>query len=31
MALSLSDDIWVVANFKETQLELMRVGQPVDI
>ena len=31
MALSLSDDFWVVANFKETQLELMRVGQPVDI
>jgi membrane fusion protein (multidrug efflux system) len=31
MALSLSDDIWVVANFKETQLELMRVGQNVDI
>ncbi|MEP7074962.1 MAG: efflux RND transporter periplasmic adaptor subunit [Acidobacteriota bacterium] len=31
MALSLSDDIWVVANFKETQLEHMRVGQTVDI
>ncbi|HVE58597.1 MAG TPA: HlyD family secretion protein [Pyrinomonadaceae bacterium] len=31
MALSLSDEFWVVANFKETQLELMRVGQPVDI
>jgi membrane fusion protein (multidrug efflux system) len=31
MALSLSDDFWVVANFKETQLENMRVGQPVDI
>jgi membrane fusion protein, multidrug efflux system len=31
MALSLSDDIWVVANFKETQLELMRIGQPVEI
>jgi membrane fusion protein (multidrug efflux system) len=31
MALSLSEDFWVVANFKETQLELMRVGQPVDI
>ncbi|MCG6207893.1 HlyD family secretion protein [Rhodopseudomonas sp. HC1] len=24
-------DIWVTANFKETQLELMRVGQSVDI
>ncbi|PZA10072.1 HlyD family secretion protein [Rhodopseudomonas palustris] len=24
-------DVWVTANFKETQLELMRVGQPVDI
>lgn len=31
MALSQSDDIWVVANFKETQLDLMRVGQPVEI
>ena len=31
MALSLSDDVWIVANFKETQLELMRVDQPVDI
>ena len=31
LALSQSDDIWVVANFKETQLDLMRVGQPVDI
>jgi membrane fusion protein (multidrug efflux system) len=26
-----SDEKWVVANFKETQLERMRVGQPVDI
>jgi membrane fusion protein (multidrug efflux system) len=24
-------DVWVTANFKETQLELMRVGQPVDV
>jgi membrane fusion protein (multidrug efflux system) len=31
LALSQSDDVWVVANFKETQLEKMRVGQPVDI
>jgi len=31
MAISLSDDIWVVANFKETQLELMQEGQKVDI
>ena len=31
MAISLSDDVWVVANFKETQLELMRVGQVVEI
>lgn len=31
MALSQSDEVWVVANFKETQLNLMRVGQPVDI
>lgn len=25
------DDIWVTANFKETQLKYMRVGQPVTI
>ncbi len=25
------DDIWVTANFKETQLDLMRPGQPVTI
>jgi len=25
------DDVWVVANFKETQLEYMRPGQPVTI
>lgn len=31
MALSQSDEVWVTANFKETQLELMRVGQAVDI
>lgn len=31
MAISQSDEVWVVANFKETQLELMRVGQVVDI
>ena len=24
-------DIWVTANFKETQVDLMRVGQPVEI
>lgn len=24
-------EVWVVANFKETQLDLMRKGQPVDI
>jgi len=24
-------DLWITANFKETQLALMRVGQPVDI
>ena len=24
-------EIWVTANFKETQLNLMRLGQPVDI
>lgn len=26
-----SDEIWVVGNFKETQLDLMRAGQAVDI
>ncbi|MBV9242748.1 MAG: HlyD family secretion protein [Acidobacteria bacterium] len=31
MAISQSDDIWVVANFKETQLENMTVGQKVTI
>ncbi|UNE54052.1 HlyD family secretion protein [Bartonella machadoae] len=25
----ISDDIWVIANYKETQLSQMRVGQPV--
>jgi membrane fusion protein (multidrug efflux system) len=31
MALVPLDDIWVTANFKETQLEKMRVGQKVEI
>jgi membrane fusion protein (multidrug efflux system) len=31
MAISQSDDVWVVANFKETQLENMQIGQNVDI
>jgi membrane fusion protein (multidrug efflux system) len=31
MAISQSDEVWVVANFKETQLETMQVGQGVDI
>jgi membrane fusion protein (multidrug efflux system) len=31
MAISRSNEVWVVANFKETQLEHMRVGQDVDI
>ena len=31
MAISQSDEIWVVANFKETQLENMKVGQTVYI
>jgi len=26
-----SDDLWVTANYKETQLTAMRIGQPVDI
>jgi membrane fusion protein (multidrug efflux system) len=31
MALVPLDDVWVTANFKETQLRKMRVGQKVDI
>jgi membrane fusion protein (multidrug efflux system) len=31
MAISQSEDVWVVANFKETQLENMHEGQAVDI
>jgi membrane fusion protein (multidrug efflux system) len=31
MAISQSDDVWVVANFKETQLEFMQPGQKVSI
>ncbi|MGI8810908.1 MAG: efflux RND transporter periplasmic adaptor subunit [Pyrinomonadaceae bacterium] len=31
MAISRSDEVWVVANFKETQLEHMQPGQAVDI
>ena len=31
MAISQSDEIWVVANFKETQLEFMQPGQKVTI
>jgi len=30
-AIVLDSDVWVVANFKETQLEKMKVGQVVDI
>jgi len=31
MALVPLDDVWVTANFKETQLRKMRVGQKVEI
>ena len=31
MAISQSNEVWVVANFKETQLERMQIGQLVDI
>jgi membrane fusion protein (multidrug efflux system) len=31
MAISQSNEVWVVANFKETQLERMQISQPVDI
>jgi membrane fusion protein (multidrug efflux system) len=30
-ALVQTDDVWITANFKETQLARIRVGQPVDI
>jgi membrane fusion protein (multidrug efflux system) len=31
MAIRSLDDIWVDANFKETQLRYLRIGQPVDL
>ena len=31
LALTQTDDIWVTANFKETQVQRMRAGQPVTI
>ncbi len=31
MAIVPLDDIWITANFKETQLKAMRVGQPVKV
>jgi len=31
LALLVGTELWIVANFKETQLEHMRPGQPVDI
>ena len=31
LAMLVPDEIWVVANFKETQLDRMRPGQPVDL
>lgn len=31
MAISQSNEVWVIANFKETQLEHMKVGQEVDV
>ncbi|MGT2485799.1 HlyD family secretion protein [Methylobacterium oryzae CBMB20] len=31
LAMFVPDDIWVTANFKETQITDMRPGQPVDI
>ncbi len=31
MAIVQDNDVWVVANFKETQLRKMRVGQPVEV
>ena len=31
MAIRSLDEIWVDANFKETQLRDLRIGQPVDL
>ncbi len=31
LAMFVPDEIWVVANYKETQLDRMRPGQPVDM
>ncbi|WP_242395689.1 HlyD family secretion protein [Anaeromyxobacter oryzisoli] len=31
MALTQAGDLWVTANFRETQIELMRAGQPVEV
>jgi membrane fusion protein, multidrug efflux system len=31
LSMFVPDEIWVVANFKETQLDRMRPGQPVDL
>lgn len=31
MAIRSLDDVWVDANFKETQLRYLRIGQPVDL
>ena len=31
LVISQLEDIWVTANFKETQLKRMRPGQPVDV
>jgi membrane fusion protein, multidrug efflux system len=31
LAMLVPDEIWVVANYKETQLDRMRPGQPVDL
>jgi membrane fusion protein (multidrug efflux system) len=31
LAITILDDIWVTANFKETQIKSMHPGQPVDI
>jgi membrane fusion protein (multidrug efflux system) len=31
LAISQLEDIWITANFRETQLKQMRAGQPADI
>jgi membrane fusion protein (multidrug efflux system) len=31
MSVTQNDELWVTANFRETQIELMKAGQPVSV